>query len=149
MNCMAMELRKYFLNKWVMKKSILLVFFILASFLSYAQKPVFTFSDVVSLGKVEKVQVINNKGKHVLSKAKASELLNKLRVMQYHCDNCIKPGMKAIILTINKKEYRLTTSTLGSLITMDRRLATKNINLLPKVGYDLIFAIINFNIDNY
>jgi hypothetical protein len=140
---------KYFLNKWFMKKSILFAFFILASFLSYAQKPVFTFSDVVSLGKVDKVQVINNKGKHVLSKAKASEILSKLQVMQFHCTNCIKPGVKKIILTINKKEYHLTTGTNSNLIEMDRRLTNKNLNLLPENGYDLIFAISNFNIDNY
>jgi hypothetical protein len=29
------------------------------------------------------------------------------------------------------------------------RLANKNLNLLPENGYDLIFSISNFNIDNY
>jgi hypothetical protein len=146
---MAMELWKFILNKYCMKKSVLFTFFTLVAFLCFAQKPVFTFSDVVSFAKVDKVKVINNKGKHVLSKAKASELLSKLQLMKFHCTNCIKPGVKKIILTINKKEYHLTTRTNSNLIEMDRRLANKNLNLLPQNGYDLIFSISNFNIDNY
>jgi hypothetical protein len=149
---MAMELLKYILNKLFfpkMKKQFLFLFCTIVSVICYAQKPIFSFSDVVSLGKVDKVQVINNKGKHVLSKAKSSELIGKFQLMKFHCTNCIKPGVKKIILTISKKEYHFTTRTNSNLIEMDRRLANKNLNLLPENGYDLIFSIENFNIDNY
>lgn len=114
---------------------------------SFGQVKTYRLDAFVELHTIQKIEVLNNKGRHIVSPAKLEKLKKELGKMTSG-HNAVKVGAKQIIIWIKQKKYYLSGATNGSTIEVPSSIATKNKKLLPAEG-TLYFNANGLNIDNY
>jgi hypothetical protein len=107
-----------------------------------------TFGEVVDLDSVEKVQMSNNSGTFMLSKQQIEQLKIDLSGMVYRPDILAKMGSIQITLTMNGKEFIISSATHGDFIEVHKRILSKNKASIATTDW-LYFETAGVNFDNY
>ncbi|XOV67648.1 MAG: hypothetical protein ACFHU9_00485 [Fluviicola sp.] len=107
-----------------------------------------TFGEVVDLDSVEKVQMSNNSGTFMLSKQQIEQLKNDLSGMVYRPEFSAKMGSIGIKLTMNGKEFIISSATHGDFIEVHKSILSKHKASIATTDW-LYFETAGVNFDNY
>ncbi len=105
------------------------------------------FSDFVEVENIESVLMRNNSGEFELSENQIKNFRKELGEMIYEPTSSAKGGVIYVIVTIDKSDYVISTSTNGEYAEVHSHIVTKN-NDLIRNGW-LYFNTNGLNFDNY
>ena len=120
-----------------MKKLLFIIAILTITACKFSQEKILTLADFITIDAIEKAEISNNYGTFLLNAEQLNNLKTALKNLSYEPNQAIKAGAKAVSITIDNKEYWLSTQTHGEMaeITIDNE--------------TLVFKTNGLNLDNY
>ncbi|MEX2484449.1 MAG: alpha/beta hydrolase [Brumimicrobium sp.] len=126
-------------------KVIYLVLFVALILLGCKTEKEMSFSDFVDVDKIEKVKVKNDSVTFYLSKDQLKEFKEDLASLEYAPNTSTKTGVVILKVTVEGKDYDVSSSENNDYIRIDKSLVTNN-----KTSFkNEFFSIEGLNLDEY